>query len=1333
MFKFFKSKRYAALLLAFAVLIQFISPVNLKTAFAETQGKKIQILATSDLHGRFYPWEYASDAELTRGSMTKIATLVKQQRTLNPNTIVMDNGDTIQDNSSHLFLNDDVHPMILGMNEIGYDTFTLGNHEFNYGVPVLKKVVSGLTNTTVLCGNVFDKATKEPLGQPYKIIEKDGIKVAIIGMVTPHITKWDGPNLKDYDVTNPAEETRKVIDKLKAGNEADIFIASIHVGKETEYGMGDSARAIAEKCPELEAIVAGHAHELWGEEGKQQIINGVLVTEPSKFGDYLSAIELTVNKIEGKFQVTDKASKAISTITVKKDNLVTYEVKDDEALKAKFEPYHQRALADARTVIGKLEGGQLAPIEEFKGITQAQLQDSAVVDLILNTQLYYAGKHVPQGAHHVSGAALFNSAANIVPGDIKKADTSKVYQYDNTLMTLKINGAQLKKYMEWSANYYNTFKPGDLTISFDQNIRMYNYDMFGGVKYEVNISKEKGQRVENLTYMDGTAVKEADEIYLTINNYRANTQLLNKDTGLYKGEGVQVVYDSSAEPVSAVRDLIREYIVNVKGGTITPVLDNNWKVVGYSFDNELRELAKKLVNEGKLTIPTSADGRTPNVRSLTELDIAKVLGKNVNLITFNDFHGTVDSKSSSKNPGIAKFAAAIKKYTKLENENNGYAVLSAGDNYQGSAMSNLTYGDVITEMLKEINIEASALGNHEFDWGIDRIENWAKEGEFDFLASNIYDKNTNEPVKFAKPYKVITEAGKKIGLIGIATPETAFKTLAANVKDLEFRDPAVATNYWAAYLRANEKVDAVVVLSHLGTFQDKTTKEITGEGAELAKKVAGVDAIITAHSHQSVNGVVNGIPVVQGYYNGRALAQISLTFYNGKIFTTSSLEDLAANAKDLPEDPATKAIYDKYNAELSPILDKVVTVLDNELDHDRYAGLTTLGQFNTKLMMEITGAQIGLTNGGGIRGPLDKGELTVGEMYAVFPFDNTLVTMELSGADIKKNLEHGIDPNNGVGWIQYYGIKVFYDETKPVGEKISSIRLMDGTKVEADKYYTVVTNDFMATNGDGYNFSGSKNLVDTNIVMRDAMISKLEKLQSVSFAKEDLLIKGEDTTVETGKTVNIDNQTTTIVNNIKDSNVVKVVVDASKDTTVDKAVFEALKGTDKVVTFNVGNVTWTFNGKDITKVMDIDLSLEVVSDSLKGKINGIVKEMLDTTVPTFMLSFKYDGELPGKAQVKVFMGKEWAEKTVTFFRYFPEKGTYEKVQTDVKVDKDGYAVITLEHCSDYFALEQTTAVKELPQAGSLMGTSEFVSLGFLIAMLGCAMFFVKRRREEKAA
>jgi len=160
----------------------------------------LQVIATSDSHGRFLPYDYAINSPNTMGSLAQIATAVNQFRSENPDgTIVVDAGDIIQDNSASLFLNDEVNPMVLAMNQIGYDTITLGNHEFNYGIPTLKKIMKQFKGT-VLCGNVYE-TNGTRLAAPYAIVERDGIKIGIIGMVTPNITRWDSANLAGYKVT----------------------------------------------------------------------------------------------------------------------------------------------------------------------------------------------------------------------------------------------------------------------------------------------------------------------------------------------------------------------------------------------------------------------------------------------------------------------------------------------------------------------------------------------------------------------------------------------------------------------------------------------------------------------------------------------------------------------------------------------------------------------------------------------------------------------------------------------------------------------------------------------------------------------------------------------------------------------------------------------------------------------------------------------------------------------------------------------------------------------------------------------------------------------------
>lgn len=491
--------------------------------------------------------------------------------------------------------------------------------------------------------------------------------------------------------------------------------------------------------------------------------------------------------------------------------------------------------------------------------------------------------------------------------------------------------------------------------------------------------------------------------------------------------------------------------------------------------------------------------------SQTVLAAENESGTVIDILSFNDYHGQVEE--AGKNIGAAKLAGEIKR---IQKENPNTIAVAAGDLYQGSAMSNLKYGAPVTEVLKYIGIEASAVGNHEFDWGWNRIAGWSKEAGFDFLASNIYDKTTGQPVQWAKPYKVVERAGKKIGLIGIATPETATKTKPENVKNFEFRDPVESANYWAKYLRDTEKVDAVVALTHLGAFQKGN--EVSGEAADLAQGAKGIDAIISGHSHQYVSGKVNGIPVVQGMYNGRALARLTFVFdKEGKLAEVKNSVDKLYERKDLVEDPNVKAIYNKYNEELKPILDKVVATTDKDLTHNK-GELSILGQFTTKLMAEASKSQIAITNGGGLRTSLSQGNITMGNMYTLMPFDNTLFTMDLKGSDLKRVLEHGI-MNEKYGWVQFYGIKVYYDKDKPLGERITSMRLLDGTKVDMDTYYKVVTNDFMADGGDDYNFAGAKNMVDTGVPIRDAMVQLMQG-KNISYVYEEAIIYGQDTIID---------------------------------------------------------------------------------------------------------------------------------------------------------------------------------------------------------------------------
>ena len=513
----------------------------------------LQILATSDTHGKFDPWDYAANKADASGSVAQQATAIKQCRTRN--TLVVDAGDTIQANSAELFLNDDLHPMIAAMNAIGYDIWTTGNHEYNYGMDVLKKVM-GQQKAKVLTGNVY-APDGTPLADGYTIIKKGTVKIGVIGMVTPNIIRWDAKNLEGWKVTNPVDESRKIIDKIK--DQVDVLIGVMHMDTENEYGVyGSGVTDLANACPEFDVIVGGHGHRSI----PNMMINNVLVVENKNAGATLSEIHVYLERqLDGKWKVVNRTS----------ENLQIKEYEPDPELTALLASYDTRAKEDAVTPIGELKGGDLAPA-----------------------------------------------------GTIRKCDMASIYTYQNTLYKLQMTGEQLRRFMEWSAAFFKTWKPDEVTIAFDPSVRYYLYDAFEGVSYELDISKEPGHRIKNLKWPNGKAVKDTDTFVVAVNNYRATTQLLTAADIFLPGEELPKLLEIDVRgDVGGIRELLGEYIRTVKGGTIEPHVNNNWKIVGNNWKAADHQKAVQLLREGKLALNENADARTLPGKAITTADIAK--------------------------------------------------------------------------------------------------------------------------------------------------------------------------------------------------------------------------------------------------------------------------------------------------------------------------------------------------------------------------------------------------------------------------------------------------------------------------------------------------------------------------------------------------------------------------------------------------------------------------------------------------------------------------------------------------------------------------------------
>ena len=569
-------KQFLALALVLAMLAGLGVP-----AMAAEEGKTITILQTSDLHGMVNPFDYASNKE-NKTSMAHAAAIIKAEREADPDLLLLDTGDTTQANYIQSFLDEEPHPMIEAMNYLEYDAWTLGNHEFNFDFKYTTKEIEEFQG--VALGGNFYKADGTRWIDAYQIFEVDGVKVAVFGVDAPHIPQWEKSDPGHYDnmkITNPDEETGKILDELEG--KADVIIGSIHYGLDGEYGVA-GCREIAETYGDrMDALFIGHAHAKVNE-----TIGGIPVLEPGSNGEFVSKVTLTL-KADGDGWAVDKAEGELIDCA---------EVTPDPEFLAEFKDLHEKSLELASREVGAVGKTFIDPLEFLPGIPSAVLEDDAVTDLVNKVQMERAGADV-------SLAALFDATSNLQAGPFLHRDSVKIYKYDNTLYGVKVTGKQMKAIMEEKAgNFFNQYQPGDVTISFNPNIRLYNYDMFAGLDYEIDISKPVGSRIQNVVYK-GQPMKDTDTMILALNNYRygglVSAGLINEADVVYEG--------------GAVRDMITEY-VEALDGPLMPEVDNNWKIVGADLNDPQKDLIYEKVRAGEIEIPTSEDGRTPNIASL---------------------------------------------------------------------------------------------------------------------------------------------------------------------------------------------------------------------------------------------------------------------------------------------------------------------------------------------------------------------------------------------------------------------------------------------------------------------------------------------------------------------------------------------------------------------------------------------------------------------------------------------------------------------------------------------------------------------------------------------
>ncbi|MEZ3178573.1 5'-nucleotidase C-terminal domain-containing protein [Streptomyces pimonensis] len=500
----------------------------------------LTVMGTTDLHGHVFNWDYFKDAEYTDAAgnaqgLARVSTLVDQVREEKGrgNTLLLDAGDTIQGTPlTYYFAKVDpitaeggpVHPMAQAMNAIGYDAVALGNHEFNYGIETLRRFEEQC-DFPLLGANALDAKTLKPAFPPYfvKTFRVKGappVKVAVLGLTNPGIAIWDKAYVQGK-LTFPGleEQAAKWVPKLRSMG-ADVVVVSAHSGSSGTSSYGDqlpyvenAAANVARQVPGIDAILVGHAHREIAElrVANEETGREVVLSEPLCYAERLTLFDFELVLERGRWRVESVKASLRDAATVEDDPRITRLLRDEHA---QVVEYVNQVVGTATETLTTAEARYRdAPIIDLIG----KVQEDVVRAALAGTE--YASLPV------LSQASPFSRTSQIPAGEVTIRDLSSLYVYDNTLVAKLMTGAQVRAYLEYSAEYFVRTAAG-AAVDVDKLTNAggrpdYNYDYVSGLTYDIDIARPAGSRIRNLAH-GGAPLDDAAQFVFAVNNYRAN-------------------------------------------------------------------------------------------------------------------------------------------------------------------------------------------------------------------------------------------------------------------------------------------------------------------------------------------------------------------------------------------------------------------------------------------------------------------------------------------------------------------------------------------------------------------------------------------------------------------------------------------------------------------------------------------------------------------------------------------------------------------------------------------------------------------------------------------